>query len=115
MEEILAAQIYPFFLLYWISSALAGLALLLTLTSIYGVLSFVVRQRIKEIGIRVALGARPSAVAALVLRQSLRFAVIGAGIGGIGAVGAIRLTASQVDRSMFGSFDAVAFGMGCRW
>ena len=112
MDEVLAAQLYPFRALYWISSALGGLALLLTLSGIYGVLSYVVTQRTKEIGIRVALGARPSAVAALVLRQSLRFAFLGAAIGGAAALGLLRVVASQLDMKMFGSFDWVAFGMG---
>src|SRR6185369_7140190 len=87
MQEILAAQLYPFRALYWISSAVGGLALLLTLSGIYGVLSYVITQRTKEIGIRVALGASPGVVAALVLRQSLRFAFVGAAIGGTAALG----------------------------
>jgi ABC-type antimicrobial peptide transport system permease subunit len=66
----------------------------------------------REIGIRVALGARPGAVAELVLKQSLRFALIGAAIGGIGALWLIHIVISQVDLRMFGSFDGVAFGMG---
>jgi predicted permease len=110
MDELRAAQLYPFRALYWISSAVGGLALLMTLSGIYGVLSYVVTQRTKEIGIRVALGARPGAVAGLVLKQSLRFAIVGAGIGSIGALGIIRMMASQIDMRMFGSFDGVAFG-----
>jgi predicted permease len=112
MDEVLAVQIYPFRALYWISSALGGLALLMTLSGIYGVLSYVVTQRTKEIGIRVALGARPGVVAALVLKQSLRFAFIGAAIGGTAALALLRVAASQLDMKMFGSFDWVAFGVG---
>jgi len=112
MDQVLAAQVYPFRALYWISSALGGLALMLTISGIYGVLSYVVTQRTKEIGIRVALGARPGAVAALVLRQSLRFALVGAAIGGTAALGLLRLVASQVDMKMFGSLDWVAFALG---
>ena len=90
---------------------LAGLALVLTLTGIYGVLSYVVSQRTKEIGIRMALGARPGSVAGLILKQSLRFSVIGALIGSFGALGMIRAIASQVDMRLF-AFDKVAFAMG---
>ena len=112
MNEVLAAQLYPFRALYWTSSALGGLALLLTLSGIYGVLSYVVTQRRKEIGIRMALGARPGAVAAMVLRQSLRFALAGAAIGGTAALGLLRVVASQIDMKMFGSFDWVGIGAG---
>jgi predicted permease len=112
MDEVLAAQLYPFRALYWISSALGGLALMLTLSGIYGVLSYVVTQRTKEIGIRVALGARPAVVAALVLRQSLRFAFTGAAIGGAAALGLLRVAGSQLDMKMFGPVDWAACGMG---
>ena len=112
MDEVLAAQLYPFQALYWTSSALGALALLLTLSGIYGVLSYVVTQRTKEIGIRLALGARPGVVAALVLRQSLRIAFVGAAIGGLAAVGLLRIASSQLDMKMFGPFDWVAFGTG---
>ncbi|MEO8369612.1 MAG: ADOP family duplicated permease [Candidatus Solibacter sp.] len=112
MEDVLGAQIYPFRAMYWISAALGGLALLLTISGIYGVLSYVVTQRTKEIGIRVALGARPGAVAALVLRQSMRFAFAGAIIGGTAAIGLLRLVASQVDMKLLGSLDWLAVGTG---
>jgi predicted permease len=112
MDEILDLQLYPWRAIYWILSAVGGLALLLTLSGLYGVLSYLVTQRTKEIGIRVALGARPSCAAGIILGQSLRLALIGAAIGALGALGLLRLLASQMDMSMFGSFDLVAFGMG---
>jgi hypothetical protein len=100
MDEILAGQIYPFRAVYWISSAVGLLALILTLSGIYGVLSYLVSQRTKEIGIRAALGARPSAIARLVLAQSLRFAVMGAAIGGGTAWAAMRIAAPQLGMPM---------------
>jgi ABC-type antimicrobial peptide transport system permease subunit len=109
MGEILAVQLYPFRAVYWISAAVGALALLLTLSGIYGVLSFLVNQRTKEIGIRMALGARPGAVAGLILAQSLRFAGIGATIGAGGAFVAIRITASQVDLPVSAAADTGAF------
>ena len=90
---------------------MGGLAPLLTLSGISEVLSYVVTQRTREIGIRVALGARPGAVAGLILKQSLRFALAGAAFGGIGALGLVRVMATQIDMRMFGSFDWEPFGM----
>jgi putative ABC transport system permease protein len=57
--------------------ALGGVALLLGVVGIYGVMSFLVAARTKEFGIRVALGARPSRLPLLVLAQGLRLAVPG--------------------------------------
>ena len=65
----------------WVAAFLAGVALLLTVTGIYGVMSYVVSQRSKEIGIRVALGAGSAAILWMMLRQSGKLAMIGAGVG----------------------------------
>jgi len=77
-----ALQVYPFQVTFWIAGFLAGVALLLTVTGIYGVMSYVVSQRTKEIGIRVALGASAPAVLWMIFRQSGKLAAIGALIGG---------------------------------
>jgi putative ABC transport system permease protein len=60
----------------------------------------------------VALGARPSRAAGIILWQSLRLSAIGVAIGALGALGILRLLASQMDMSIFGTFDAAAFGLG---
>ena len=54
------------------------LALVLAALGIYGVLSFLVRARTREIGVRVAIGATPRAVAAMVVRQAMTWTVAGA-------------------------------------
>ncbi|MDD2763412.1 MAG: ABC transporter permease [Opitutaceae bacterium] len=74
----------------------AGTALLLSLIGIYGVLSFVVSQRTREIGIRMALGAQRRDVLRDVLTRGLRLALPGVAIGLAGAWGVSRLLQSQL-------------------
>jgi len=69
----------------------AAVAFLLAGVGIYGVIAYWVRQRTQEIGIRVALGARPRQVFRLVVGQGMTMALIGMGLGAIGAVAAARL------------------------
>ena len=64
-----------------LSGSFGMLALLLSLVGLYGVMSFVVTQRTREIGIRLALGARRSATIWLVLRDALAMILAGIGIG----------------------------------
>jgi len=69
----------------------AGVALVLGAIGIYGVVSYIVSQRTGEIGVRLALGAEPSGIAALVLRQSVSVTMIGVGLGLAGALAGGRL------------------------
>jgi predicted permease len=76
--------------------AFALLALLLASIGIYGVLSYMVGQRTKEIGVRMALGAQRFDVLRMVLRDGARMTLIGVVIGLIGAFGLTRLMASML-------------------
>jgi predicted permease len=73
-----------------------ALALLLTTLGLYGVVALWVGQRTREIGIRVALGARSAGIVTLVLRQGLRLVVIGLPLGLAAALAAVRLLASYL-------------------
>jgi ABC-type antimicrobial peptide transport system permease subunit len=103
-------NLYPFRMAAWIGSALGGLALVLTLSGIYGVLSYLITQRTKEIGIRMALGATTGGVIRLVLRQSGRLALIGIGLGTVLALVVSRLLASQM--VLVNTFDLLAYSGG---
>lgn len=74
----------------------ASFALLLSAVGIYGVISYVVTQRSFEIGVRIALGARVSEVARLVVAQSLGLAVVGVAFGLVGAVAVTKVIGSML-------------------
>jgi predicted permease len=77
-----------------IAAQMAGvlglLALALTVVGLYGVVAYAASRRAREFGIRMALGARPADVLALVLRQGVRLVAIGVGAGAVAALGVSR-------------------------
>lgn len=92
-------------------SLFGALALTLTAFGVYGVLSNSVRQRTAEIGVRMALGARPGSVLRLFLAESIKLVALGVAIGTVAAFGLSRLVAGllfQVEPSDTGSYLSAA-------
>jgi predicted permease len=71
--------------------AFAGIALLLAVLGIYGVMSYLVTQRTREFGIRMALGAKAGDLLQMVVRQGMRFVLIGLALGVIGSLALSRV------------------------
>jgi ABC-type antimicrobial peptide transport system permease subunit len=94
MDSVFAESISRPRLLAQLLGAFAGLALLLAAIGTYGVLSYMVTERRREIGIRVALGATRSHVLTQIMKQGLQVTAIGAAIGLAGALAVNRLIAS---------------------
>ena len=70
----------------WLFGAFATVAILLASAGIYAVVAYAVIQRTREMGIRLALGARPSAIVSLVVREGMVFPVIGVVVGAVASV-----------------------------
>jgi ABC-type antimicrobial peptide transport system permease subunit len=83
-------------------------AMLLASIGLYGVIAYSVARRTREIGIRMALGARPSAVIGLVMRQGLALAAVGVSMGALLALGAAKAVAGALYGVSF--VDPLAWG-----
>jgi predicted permease len=98
LTEIVASQTTPRAVQLRVLGALAGVALLLASVGIHGLLSFMVSQRSREIGVRMALGARTGTVIALVLGRGMAMAAAGIVVGAILAY----LAARAIRAALFG-------------
>jgi putative ABC transport system permease protein len=85
MEEVVATTLSQYRFSMWLFTALAGLALLLASLGIYSVLAYSVRNRFREIGVRIALGARAADVLRLVMAEGMKPTLAGMGLGALGA------------------------------
>jgi predicted permease len=91
LSDATETAVLPQLLAARLSGALASLAVVIAAVGIYGVTAYSVSRRRREIGIRVALGARPREVRRLVLREAASVAAAGLGAGLLGALAVTRL------------------------
>ena len=113
LRTVLRIATYLLGIPFWLTLVLGALALLLTLSGLFSVLSYLVEQRTREIGVRMALGATSRGIAALVLWQSARPVGIGLLLGvtlaaGLGAA-LLATPAAALIGSVVKVFDPVAY------
>jgi putative ABC transport system permease protein len=101
-ERLREARIGPFF-----AGVLGAFALALSTIGMFGVFAFAVRQRTREIGIRMALGAQPATVVRLLLSGHSRAVVAGLGVGLLGAIAASVVMRSRLHG--MSPFDPIAY------
>jgi putative ABC transport system permease protein len=112
LEEVRALQVYPFMAASWIGSLLGLVALGLSISGLFGVLTDTLAQRSREIGIRLALGATAGAVVRTVMRQTASLVGFGAIAGLAGAFALLQILRSMVRLAGVSLLDGVAFGAG---
>ncbi|MDX2262535.1 MAG: ABC transporter permease [Gemmatimonadales bacterium] len=96
MDDVIATSLTSRRLNLWLFGVFAVVALVLSVTGLYGVLAYLVSQRTREIGIRIALGARPQDVVVMVVKEGGVLVSIGLGIGLLGALALTRVLASML-------------------
>jgi putative ABC transport system permease protein len=96
MDEIRSESVAPERLNLTLLSIFAGIALVLAIVGIYGVMSYTVTQRTHEIGIRMAIGAQPQDVFRMVIGQGMMLALIGVAFGLVGAFALTRLMTTML-------------------
>jgi len=113
MRTIAGMGAYILQIAFWVTVVLGGLALALTVSGLFSVLSYLVEQRAKEIGVRMALGATTQHITVLVLSQSLRPVGFGLLAGGGLAAGLATVLMSTPAASEIGKivrvFDPMAY------
>jgi predicted permease len=90
LDSLVSSSVARYRLAASVTGAFSVLALLLAALGLYGLLSFGVSRRTREIGVRMAMGARARDVVASVTREAMMLTLVGLGLGGVAALAAVR-------------------------
>jgi predicted permease len=108
LRELANVRLFPVRAGAWLIGAFGALALIVASIGLYGVIGYSVSRRVREIGIRKALGAQPSQLIGMVLGEGMTLVAVGGVIGALLAAGAAQVLSSVL---YVGPFDAVSFGL----
>jgi ABC-type antimicrobial peptide transport system permease subunit len=111
IDEIVSLQQFPLRAASWVGTLLSGIALALSISGLYGVLTYMFGQRTREIGIRMALGATGVVVTRLVVLQSARLAIYGTAIGVVLGYSVMKLLSTVVRLDNVSVLDPGAFAV----
>ncbi len=112
LDDMVALQMFPLRAASWIGSLLSAVALALSVSGLYGVLTYIFGQRTHEIGVRIALGASPAVVVRLVGLQSARLAAFGTAIGLLLGFTVMKILSTVIRLDNVSVLDPIAFGVG---
>jgi ABC-type antimicrobial peptide transport system permease subunit len=112
LQEVRSLQTYPFMAASLVGSMLGLVALVLSISGLFGVLSYSLTQRSREVGIRMALGATGGAIVRMVMHQTAWLSGAGAIAGTAGAFALLQLLRALVRLRGISLIDSVAFGTG---
>lgn len=108
LRDLADVKLFPIRAGAWLIGACGILAMLVAAIGLYGVIAYSVNRRVRELGIRAALGAAPGAIVRMVIREGMMLVAIGAAVGAVFAVGA----AQALSRVLFvPPFDPLSFGL----
>jgi ABC-type antimicrobial peptide transport system permease subunit len=108
LEHRVSANVAQDRLIATLSAVFAALATVLAAVGVYAVLSYNIGGRMRELGLRLALGSSPGGLRSMVLRQVAWIAVLGAAVGFVAALGVGRLASSLLFR--LEGYDPLVFG-----
>ena len=107
-QDLADVRLFPIRAGAWLIGIFGALAVLLAAVGLYGVIGYAVSRRVREIGIRKALGAESRSVIAMVLRQGMLMVALGFGVGSILAGFGARVLSSVL---FVGAFDLPSYGV----